>query len=349
MTKGVENKRARVARILIQNMFKVKPGETVAITADSGSDKLTVEALEKASSEVGGLPMVIYTPRAKQESQAGMIDWPAEALTAALCKVDVWIEMQSMVILYSDIWETAMKQNKKLRYLIIADSTIDSLERVFTGFSVMNMKALLLSVKQKAMLASDIRITSDNGTDVSYKVDLNNTFDYDDGDFSKAKFGTAPGFVNIIPKVNSMKGRIVFDFLQNHNNNTPLEFIIKNGKIAEVNGRAEEAKDFSEYLGSFQDPNMYKISHNMLGFNPNVRHLSGELVEDERVWGGANFGFGHTSALDLPPFGQEAASHFDGVVTKVNVFFDDVAIIKDGEVCHPELKPLAEKLLHKRD
>jgi len=85
----------------------------------------------------------------------------------------------------------------------------------------------------------------------------------------------------------------------------------------------------------------------MFGLNPGVRKLTGNIVEDERIWGGVDFGFGHTSAMDMPPNGQEAKSHFDGIVEKASIFLDDVPIVKNGEVCHNDLKPLATKLIDK--
>ncbi len=60
------------------------------------------------------------------------------------------------------------------------------------------------------------------------------------------------------------------------------------------------------------------------------RELSYEIVEDERIWGGVDFGFGHTSPIDMPPSGQQATSHFDGVVEKVDFYFDDIQVIEKG-------------------
>lgn len=339
----MDTKRTRFSKILMEDMFQVKTGETVVITADLGSDTQTIDAMAQAAHQAGALPMVIYIPQAKKDSQAGMVDWPSEALTAALLKADVWIECNMKVILYSDIWETAMRDNKKLRYLIIAESSIDSLDRVFTGFDISSLKALLVRITDMARKATTVRITSANGTDVSYDIDLNYMFDYDDGDFSKPKFGTAPGFVNIVPKLNSMNGRIVFDYLQHADLYNQVAFDLKDGKIVKVEG--EGAAQFETYLASFNDENMYKISHNMLGFNPKVHEITGELVEDERIWGGVDFGFGHTSALDMPPHGQAAKSHFDGVVAQTSIYFDEVQISDHGEICHEELRPLAERLL----
>ena len=338
----------RVSKIIMEEMFQVKTGETVAITADSGSNKKIIDALAEAAAAAGGLPLVMWIPKAVQDGQAGMKYWPAEALTAALCKVDVWVEAQSTIILYSDIWETAMAENKKLRYLIIGDSSIDALLRTFAGYDIQLLGKLLSKVRDMSKVAKKVRITSENGTDVSYEINPNYAFDYDDGDFSKPKFCTAPGYVNIVPKLGSMNGKIVFDVLMNVdvlNNDNHVEFVMKDGKIATVQGN-QEADKFNDYLAAFDDPNMYKISHNMIGLNPGIRELSGDIVEDERIWGGVDFGFGHTSPIDMPPNGQVAKSHFDGVVAKVSIYLDDQQIVDDGNICHPDLIDLANDVLN---
>lgn len=345
MTK-LQTEKQRFSKFLMEDMFQVKKGESVAISADAGSDQAFVFALMDAAQKVGGNPFVLYVPMAEFDGQAGMKVWAAKPLTAALCEVDVWIDAQSIVMLYSEIWETAMAKNERLRYLVVGETGIESLVRTFMGFDIPVLKALLLKVREMVMAATRVRITSENGTDVSYEIELKYAFDYDDGDYSQPKFGTAPGYVNIVPKKGSMNGNIVFDELMfaELGNDNHVEFFMKGGEIVEVVGN-KEADKYKDFLASFEDENMYKISHNMFGLNPGVRKLTGNIVEDERIWGGVDFGFGHTSPMDMPPDGQEAKSHFDGVVEKVNVFLDDVQIFKKGEICHPDLAPLANKLL----
>lgn len=340
--------RTRIAKVLIENMFKVKTGETVAITGDTGSDRELADALAGAAYAVGAKPLILLTPKASHDGQAGEIDWPVKPLTAALSKVDVWIELSTAVMLYSRIWETAFSKNKKLRYLVIGGASIPSIMRTFVGFDVDVLNSFLLKVKSMTEKTKVVRIIGDNGTDVSYETDTNYMFDIDSGDYSHPKFGTAPGYVNIVPKTGSMNGTIVFDLLMNanvYNTENHVEFLMKDGVISGVIG-GTEADKFKEYLASFEDENMYKISHNMFGFNPGVRRLCGEIVEDERVWGGVDFGFGHTSPMDMPPYGQPAKSHFDGVVGKVSIFLDDIMIVDNGNVCHQDLLPLANKLLN---
>ena len=342
---------AKVSKVLIEEMFQVKKGETVAITLDTGSNPQVVDALESAAFAAGGIPFVMRTPKGRGDGQMGMPDWPAAALTAALCEVDVWIELNSSILLYSDIWETAMAKNKKLRYIILADTSIPSLYRVMTGYDISKLGKLLHRVKDMAMACKKVHITSANGTDVSYETNPKYSFDIDDGDYSKPKFGTAPGYVNVVPKLGSMNGKIVFDTLMNAdiaNNDNQVAFIMKDGKISEVVGN-KEAENFKDYLAAFDDPNMYKISHNMFGLHRRIHKLSGDVVEDERIWGGVDFGFGHTSPMDMPPNGQVAKSHFDGIVAKATIYLDDQKIVADGVVCHPDLKVLADEILAETD
>lgn len=335
------------SRVLVNDMFQVSAGETVVITVDEGSHMNIVQSVFKKVSESGGLPLIMHVPMARADSEAGMIDWPVEPVIGSLVNADIWIEMNSVVMLYSGIWEKVMDQNNSIRYLVIGNSSLHSLSRIFTGFSITGLGDLLKKVMEMAAQTNTVRIVSHNGTDVSYETDPEHTLDIDDGDYSKPIFGTAPGYVNIVPKVGSMRGRIVFDALQNTDifeHKEKVEFIMTNGQITKING-GEGAEIMRDHIASFDDSNMYKISHHMIGLNPNVKTLVGEIVEDERIWGGSDFGFGHTSPIDMPPNGQPAKSHFDGIVAKTSLYFDDVLIIDHGEVCHPELVHLAHDAL----
>ena len=53
----------------------------------------------------------------------------------------------------------------------------------------------------------------------------------------------------------------------------------------------------------------------------------------------------YTSPMDMPPLGQMAKSHFDGVVAKTTIYLDDEKIVDNGTVCHPSLKALADEIL----
>ncbi len=338
----------KIAEVLIHDMFNVQQGETVAITVDKGSYMDIAQSLFDKIKDACGLPMIINIPVGRGDSEVGMPDWPVSPLLAALNNVDIWIEMNSVVLLYSTIWETVMRENKKMRYLILGHSTADSLERVLTGYNISDLGKLLNRIMEMARSTNVVRVTNKNGTDITYLTDPAHALDIDDGDYTKPIFGTAPGYVNIVPKVGTMEGRIVFDQLQNtkiFDKKERLTLTMKEGEIIDVSG-SSEVDHFRKYLESFDDPNMYKISHHMIGLNPGVKSLVGEIVEDERVWGGSDFGFGYTSPIDMPPHGQIAKSHFDGIIVDTTIYFDDVKIIEDGNICHPSLVPIAESLMN---
>lgn len=346
MPKAYDYELGKIAKKMIEDMFQVKAGETVAITADSGTNEEIVDALARVVYAVEGKPLVMWVASPRGEGQAAVPDLPAEALTAALCEVDVWIEIQSKFMLYSDIWETAFEKNKKLRYLIVYDATVEQLKKLVGDVNIELLGQLLRRVRDLVIDAKTIRVKSGRGTDVRFEMEPKHLIDLDDGIYNKPKFGTLPGYVNLVPRFGTMEGKIVFDELLNLGilEGDKVEFVMKDGKITEFNG-GKKAEEIKEFVENFDDPNMFKISHMMISLNPGVRKLTGSVVTDERIWGGVDFGFGHTSSIDAPPNGQPAKSHFDGILEKASIWFDDVQITNNGEVCHPALKGLAEKLL----
>lgn len=345
MTQQLPAQYMNVARRIIQEMFAAKAGEVIALTEDDGTDPLITQAFYQAAIEVDAKPMVIKFRRARNNGEAGMPDWPTEALEAALKHADIWIENNEAFTLYSSMWESVLEANSRLRYNVLAGSSIDSLERVFCHFDISSMAAVIDKIVAMAKTAKTVRVTSESGTDIRFETDPRHVIDFDSGDFSKKKFGTAPGYVNLVPKTGTMQGRIVFDMIMHADlsKGGKVEFTMKDGKIAGYSG--EHGHLLRDYVEAFDEENMRKISHMMIGLCAGVRELSWEIVEDERIWGGVDFGFGHTSPIDMPPHGQVASSHFDGISTKASVWLDDQLILERGVFVHPEIRDDAARLL----
>lgn len=143
-----------------------------------------------------------------------------------------------------------------------------------------------------------------------------------------------------------MTGRVVFDELMEVGmlTDSHCEFVMDKGKIVDFVG-GEKAQHMKSFIESFDDENMFKISHMMISLNPGVKKLTGSIVIDERIYGGIDLGFGHTSPMDAPPLGQPAKSHFDGMLEKTSIWIDDVQITENGHVIHPTLASIADALL----
>ncbi|QMU59817.1 MAG: hypothetical protein GKR98_17530 [Boseongicola sp.] len=327
-----------VADRLIKDLYGIKAGDVVAIGTNEKYEPAIIQAMFDACADVDAKPLVLQYREARQFGAAGMADWPTAALEAALKHVDVWLDFGENPLLYSPVWENVLKENTKIRYNVFGPSTSESLERVFCHFDVSLMEKILKRLAELATQTSRVRVTNARGTDVSFDTDPNNLIDFDSGDYSAKKFGTAPGYLNLVPKSGSMSGRIVFDAIMHAQltQNSQCEFIMRDGSIVEFVGT--EAQPVKAHVDAFNEENMYKISHMMVGLSPNIHEISNEIVEDERIWGGVDFGFGHTSPMDMPPDGQPASSHFDSVVAKVSIWFDDVQIFDEGEVVWDAIK-----------
>ena len=91
-----------------------------------------------------------------------------------------------------------------------------------------------------------------------------------------------------------------------------------------------EAKIFEAWLGFIQ------------GCNPRAR-LSGNILEDERVWGVVEWSIGYQSPTFKGKVGH-ASSHTDGICFYPTVVGDGEKVIERGEFIHPELVDLAKKL-----
>ena len=81
------------------------------------------------------------------------------------------------------------------------------------------------------------------------------------------------------------------------------------------------------WLRSFDDPQMFRVAHLAYGFGPAAK-LTGDVVEDERVWGCTEWGFGNVGAIltsDIPE-GIPGASHSDGICLNCSVWLDGVQV-----------------------
>ena len=85
---------------------------------------------------------------------------------------------------------------------------------------------------------------------------------------------------------------------------------------------------------------MLKMAHMAYGFNPGAK-LSGNVVEDERVWGCTEWGIGYVSEIEAPPIGQPAVSHTDGICLNSTIYFDGKKIMEEGKIVDEELAKLS--------
>jgi len=335
----------KTAHKIASELFKLKPNETFIITADTESDPRAVNAMATAAFAVGAKPMVIWTASPLGVGKAADSMLPVEALTAALKAADAWVEFNNKYLLYSTPFEIAERENKKLRYMNLSGMNVDMLVRTIGRVDMGALREFQDKLASMVKAAKKIRLTSPAGEDVEMNFDPKGPVVNDVG------FADTPGphFLSgqLTPgHSSSVNGLIVFDgsvvppvgLLKE-----PIRLQVKSGRVERIEG-GKDALTLGAWLRSFDDPSMFRVAHLSFGCNPGAK-LTGNIVEDERVWGSTEWGLGYVGP-DLTNDGKPitAASHTDGICLNTSVWLDEVQIFDTGKLVHGELSKLGKKL-----
>ncbi|MGW5018014.1 hypothetical protein [Streptomyces cacaoi] len=335
---------AVAARKLVEQVMLVKPGEHVVLTGDTSSDRRVVDATAQAVAAAGGHPVVVW-----YETLPGSSMEPPRPVAGAIADADVWIEFAVSYVMHSEAFRTAMANGCRYTNLTAMDvhmlvATVGRPD--FAG--VMRLGNALVRLLEQA---DEVRITSRNGTDITGR----------NGDRPinlRGKPAERPGETVMLsgqiswnPLEETQQGTLVFDGAlwppdQLGLLRSPVRCTIEDGVVTAIDGAdssGQEAEIFRSWMESFGDPNMFRVAHWSLGFNPGVPAPTGRIVEDERVFGCVELGIGTKGAW----IGGEpwvAAAHTDGSILGPSIYLDGEAIEIDGRYVHPELVQICKEL-----
>jgi leucyl aminopeptidase (aminopeptidase T) len=333
------------ARRLAEDMFGLEPGETIVITADTESDMDVVNAAASAAFAAGAKPLVITLPAPLGVGKAADPLLPVEALTGALEHADAWVEFNNQWLLYSTPFERAMGVNKKLRYLCLVGMNADMMVRLIGRVDQRKLTELLRAVADMTGGAKTMKITSPSGCDLSFEINPANKISRDDGQAKTPGMFMLGGQICFVPKLSSINGTLVFEgtispvpgFITG-----PVTMTVEGGIVREIRG-GQAAAEFRSWLEGFHDPAMFRLAHGCYGLNPGAK-LTGNVLEDERVWGATEWGMGYLSAADAPEEHFDAPSHCDGLCLNSSVWLDGRQILDWGRFTEKRLSDLARSL-----
>ncbi len=338
----------RAATKLLKECFSVKKGDAVVITGDTESNYQVIEATAQAAYALGAKPMTVMMAAPRGVGKAGDIDMPLEALTGALKGSDIWIEYNNKWLLYSTPFDEAVASNRKMKYMCLVGMNPDLMIRNIGRVDNIALGHFLDKTEEITKKAKKVRITTPAGCDISFEHKPGRDFYTSNGIVGDGEWKMMAGQISWSPIFESINGTIVFD----GSVNPPIGLLkdkikltVEKGAITNIEG-GNEAKELKNWLESFDDPGMFKIAHLSYGFNPGAK-LTGDVVEDERVWGSTEWGIGNVGpqlVCDIPG-GIAAASHTDGICMNSTVWLDGELFLEDGEVVGPtkEMIQLAEK------
>lgn len=329
---------------LVKDVLKILKDEEVVITADTASDMSVVESIAEAARLINAKPLVAWFESSPQVGKASDKFNPINSLKGLLQNGDVWIELNKSWLLYSTPYEEAMKSNK-LKYICLVGMDTEMMIRDILRVDIELLYKFQRELADITRKSHHMKITSPSGMNIEFGNDPKRHFSTA-GEISGPGRYMLFGQSSWAPVEDTLNGTIVFDgsvwppsnlgVLKN-----PIILDVEKGIVNKITG-GSEADLYRGWLKSLNDPNMFKVAHLSYGCNPGAK-LTGNILEDERVWGAVEWGLGFQAQSFKGSWGS-AASHSDGICLSPTVWGDDELIIKNGEYVHPKLKDLGDKL-----
>ena len=325
---------------LVRDFMLVKEGENVVITADTSADFRVVEAVAGAAYSVGANPVIIHYP-----TSGKAFEEPIRPVADAVEHADVWIELAYYCSMHTPCFKKALENGARFTCLNGMDviMLVNTVGRV--NYDVLIEFGEYLT--DKVHRSNEVIVTDKNGT---------NLVGYNQGRGVKhsGQRATKKGYpvmlggqVSWCPVEETINGKLIFDAalfppdtlgLLNSN----VELTLDKGVVTKIEG-GKDAAIFEKWLSKFNDPNMFRLAHYSIGFNPGVTKPTGRIVEDERLFGCIEMGIGSPGA-SLMGACWDAASHTDGIVSKPTILLDGYKLEENGIYVDPEARKFCKAL-----
>jgi len=331
---------ARSADFLCRKILEIRPSENVVIYADTATDPRVVQATSAAAHTIGAKVTTVW-----YETKGDIDLPPPEPVEAAVLAADLVIEFATAYLCHSAMWEKARRKGVPTKCL--TGMNADMMIRCINPDSHQKMKEFGEAYKKVIEKGKERgRVTSRAGTDFTFKFWTPETYQkYMEwrGRETPAppRYGMMGGQGVLNANVWTMNGTIVFDGAiwppaEVGALKVPLEMKVENGKVTEIVSDHQEARVVKNWFAHFFDEDAYSILHVSTGYNPGVKRITGDIVEDERVFGCVEVGIGLAS--------PKLACHTDGIILNPSIWVDGELIEDNGIFVEPTLKKLAKGL-----
>jgi leucyl aminopeptidase (aminopeptidase T) len=310
---------AAAVQTVLADCLKVGPEESVLVLTDPAKRAIAEALLARARELAAEALLLEMSERATHGTE------PPNAVEAAMRACDVVVAPTSKSISHTDARHSASSEG--VRIATMPDVTEEMLMRTMSAdYGQIKQRSEL--VAESLTKASEVRVTTDAGTDVTFLIE-GRTGIADTGDISRAgAFGNLPageGF--IAPLEGRTSGRIVFDgsIWPVGPLTEPLIVDIEGGYAVNFEGpAAEQFKSVVEPCGR----DAFAVAELGIGTN-DAAILGGNVLEDEKILGTVHVAFG-----DNHSFGGtiRVQSHQDGIVLDPVVTMDGTVFLEKGRL-----------------
>lgn len=336
----MKDEERKIVSGLLENQFHVKEGECLVVSLDMLSDRELADKICVIAEEKGLFAVQLLIPAPDGVGMEVDHQIAGGCMVSALSEADIWIELNKKWIFGSKTYGKIMDRNPKLRHMNLTGASMELVEHCIG--SIGNPGFVLFGKELAAMIknAGSVRMLSKKGMDVSFQNVRGRTVTCELGNADRPGTFMLPGQIGWTPEIESVNGIIVLDGALAPVCGIPKEPVritIKGGEVVSVEG-GEEAKAYGAWLKSFHHPQMFRVSHTGLGINPGAV-LSGDLLQDQRVFGSATWAFGSIGS-NLVEEPVEAPSHSDCVALDITLYVDGKKVLEDGKVVDEKLRSL---------
>ena len=321
-------------------LCSVMPGETVAVLSEGKELRDYAEAFLDAADGLGAKTIDLnlvaeaeLDPNQKLEQfGVNQLSRNREAMEALKCS-DLIVDL--MVASFSKEQDEIQAEGSRM---ILVAETFDNLKRLFP---TEDQRRRAETSGRRLADAKTFRFTNDVGTDVSYELgaypiiveygytDLPKRWDHWGGTMV-ATCGTSTG----------VEGCVVMDrgdmlLPQLHLLENPIEFVIRQGCVKEVNGGVEAAR-LREFMEKYDDPRAYAVSHIGWGINENAEWTpTGIGMNGRSYYGNVLFSLGPNTEFGGT---NDTLCHLDLPMRGCTAYLDDEMIIEKGEMVPDDMR-----------
>lgn len=309
------------ARNLVEMVMAVKKGDQVLVITDPA--RMTVgKAFALVCRAIGAETVMALMPMTGQHGSE-----PPATIAAAMKAADVVFAPTTHAITHTRARQEAFAAGARIA--ILRGVNEDMMVKGAMTVDFQELKIRTGKVADILSAAAAIKVSSENGTDVTFSISGRKAFSLDGFFHSEYGFATLPpGEAPTCPVEGTANGTIVFDYSMDGIGklSQPLVLRVKDGKVISVNGAGEDVH-FVERLFK-RDPTARNIAEFAVGTNPNAR-LIGNLAEDKKLCGTVHFAIGDNKSLGGI---VESSVHLDGLMLKPTVWTDNHILVEAGNL-----------------
>jgi 2,5-dihydroxypyridine 5,6-dioxygenase len=324
-------------------LSRLTEGENVIVLTAQNSNSLYINAATHAAMELGANAFRIDIPPARNEKSMSSDPTAYIGTTAlagnrpaveAMKQADLVIDL--MFLLWSPEQHEILSSGTRI---LLAVEPPEVLARMIPS---LDDKRRVSAAENRLKGARSMRVTSDAGTNLEVEF----------GEYSvMAEYGISDvpgrwdhwpsGFVFTWPNERSANGTVVLmpgDIILPFNSYvmTPITLTIRDGYIRDISGNFD-ADYLREYIGSFEDPEGYAVSHVGWGLQPRAKWTALQLYDKGQTIGMDGRAFSGNFMFSTGPNSEGGGTrvtpcHLDIPMRNCSVTVDDEPMVIRGKV-----------------